>query len=224
VSLQVYLTGCEPPGYRKPKAPGQPPRPIHQPKPALPREEALRLIDEQLSAPLPAKYRWIERITPPGDVVVRFLLPAELCRRENQRRQLAPNATPRARAAAVGIAKRERHDLFQMLYSQWLLYSTQPPTPLSGRPWVRAIRFGGHEPDPGAGWSKAAVDLLTVQRRKPHSEQRYEGLGIVHDDRGSELGRAVWWEPFSPDHAPVVLVEVWTGCKAKATKVARRKR
>lgn len=214
VDLQSYLAGCEPPGARR--RPAKPGKAASPPIPPLTRDEALRLIDGQLASPLPSEYRWIERVTPPGQIVVRFVLPAELCRRENQRRQLAPDASQNARNAAIGIAKREREDLLQALYSQWLIHSKQPTTPLPGRPWIRAVKFGGHEPDPGAGWIKAPIDLLTVQRRKPgfghlpkEKRPRYSGLGIVRDDRGSLLGRAVWWEPWP--HAPTVLLEVWTG-------------
>lgn len=207
VSKQVYLSGCAPREViRHPKK-----RPPATPTTSLDREATLALIDRQLEGQLPRGFEWIMRARPPGDPVVRFLVPAALCRHENSRRQLSATATPQQRAAAVGVAKRERHDLYQLLYSQWLLYSTHPTIPLPGLPHIRAIKFSGTEPDPEAGWSKTLIDLLTVPRLKAGKRERVEGLSIIRGDKGSQARRWVWWEPWPRERAPVVLLEVYTG-------------
>lgn len=100
----------------------------------------------------------------------------------------------------------------------------RPGAPLSGRPFVRVIRFSSVEPDGDQAFSKLPVDALLVDRPKKPKDMPKEmwaqirhtvkpkpkKLGYLVDDKPACIDLFVGWEPAPPGKG-CVLVEVWTG-------------
>ena len=140
-----------------------------------------------LAAP-PAKPH-IERSVPVGLLVARFVLPLELCLPLNRFAELKGYARKRIKDAATLLMLSQCRE--------------RPPSPLPGRPDLRAVRFSSVEVDRDSGWCKVPVDRLTGA---------HGGLGLIEDDKPSKLNLACWWEP-APPKAGFVLVELYTGEK-----------
>jgi hypothetical protein len=109
------------------------------------------------------------------------------------------------------------------------------PSPLPGRPTVRALRLSSVEPDRDSGWPKVPVDRLCIGKRKRPRNVRPDvwralvaqmppvGLGWLRDDRPSALDLRAWWEPAPPGEG-LVYLELWTGDPASAAPRARGRR
>ena len=152
--------------------------------------EALNRADVILAAP-PAKAH-IVRVRPVGQgrLVARFVLPLTLAPTLNAFAELPHYARKKIKTAAAGLM------LAQVRFQRGPL--------LSGRPFVRAVRFSSVEVDRDSGWCKVAIDRLTG---------KHGGLGYLEDDKPSKLDLHAWWEPAPPKRG-FVLVELWTGASA----------
>jgi hypothetical protein len=80
---------------------------------------------------------------------------------------------------------------------------------------IRAIRFSSTEGDVDNGWTKLAIDRLTVRSNKRKlADDRLtvlsKGLGIIEDDRPSKLNLKVWWE-YAPAGKGFGYFEIWSG-------------
>jgi hypothetical protein len=89
------------------------------------------------------------------------------------------------------------------------------PIPLQGRPMIRAIRFSSTEGDVDNGWTKLAIDRLTVRSNKRKlADDRLtvlsKSLGVIGDDRPSKLNLKVWWE-YAPAGKGFGYFEIWSG-------------
>jgi hypothetical protein len=178
--------------------------------PPLPLAEMLRRHEEsQARAPELAR---IVRPIPRGRRVAIFCLPLELCRSQDSNRH----------RAGWALAKDRETILESWLRPQWLRQRRQLPTlhlPLAvaARPQVLCVRYGSVEPDAGANWDKQTVDCLQipgVRRIKGKDgvvrEHRYDGLGLIRNDRPSQCEVVPWWEPAEANEG-FCVIEVWSG-------------
>lgn len=151
--------------------------------------DALRRADEILSRP--PEWPWVERIPPRGELVFRAVLPLELCQPQNRKGQ-----------AWLGAAQREQ--CYRLLARQ--ARTLRFPEPLSGRPFVRAIRFSCVPTDAYADSFKLAIDRLCA----PRSTRDKCRLGLIHDDSPRYADVRQWGEK-APRGQGLGLIEVWTG-------------
>jgi hypothetical protein len=158
-----------------------------------------RWAAEVLSLPPIAPH--IVRVRPLGDPVARFIVPLELVRPQN-----------RTRRAADWVYVKLRNDLFACMVAQ----HRPRLEPLSGRPFVRCIRFSSAEPDRYNDGFKAAIDVLCVAPplltkagmfRKRRPQQR---LGFLRDDSNRWIDLHQTWEP-APPKKGFGLIDVFTG-------------
>lgn len=161
------------------------------------RAEFLAYADATLAASHHKPDAECERVAGIGELVWRCVVPLELCKRVN--------ASDKEPAWAAGKRKR---NLYTVMRTQ---HGRPRAEPLPGRPLVRCVRFSSVEPDQGAGWEKAVIDVLTMPWRTAKREHR--GLGLIREDRRECVQRAIWWE-YAPKGRGFVLCEVWTGAVA----------
>lgn len=162
-----------------------------------PFDRAVALEFARLALANPPRRPFIERPTPVGDCVARFVLPLELCLTTNRRSSLHWSS----------VAQLKDRILSQLRVQAGALHL---PT-LSGRPQVMAVRFSSQRTDTGAGWEKDAIDALLTPKviaRKGGVKQR-KGLGLLEDDSDACISRHVWWE--EGPHNGFVYLAVWTG-------------
>lgn len=167
-------------------------------------DAAMRLAIAALEAP-PTR-PWIERVAPVGDLMIRFVLPLELCPPTNRTRhgQGWQLAKIKKRAHALMLAQAIRR------MGPAIFTSGCPPLP--GRPLVRCIRFSAVAPDALANFAKIPVDILCARTARAKAR-----LSIIRDDKPSAAKVVEWWEP-APKGSGCVLVEVWTGDAMKARR------
>jgi len=130
----------------------------------------------------PPELPHIKRPKPRRQVVARFALPLELCP--------TTNSTRHADGRALGRLKKTLGD---MMFMQ---YGGRAEGPLPGRAQVICRRFSSVETDPYADWAKFAVDKLMVGRNR---------LGLIRDDKGSDIELHQVWEPAPPGKGCVIL-------------------
>lgn len=159
--------------------------------------DALNRADAILAAP-PARPH-LERVSPKGSLVCRFALPLRLCQPQNRTRL--------AQKWALGKLKNELALVMRAQMRPWKM-------PLPGRPFVRCVRFSNTEPDKYSDWAKQAVDRLCVSTKR-----RKDGLGLLRDDRPSDLDVHQQWE-FAPRGEGFCVIEVWTGAPDASKGVA----
>jgi hypothetical protein len=217
ITTQLYLSCFKPPEPRK-AASRSGSKKTHEetpPKPALPRDQALELIDRLMLEPLPHPYDRINRVTPAGYLLCRWVLDASLCRTVNRRRFFGNNSDPEKQRKFLGLMKCEREKLLDSMRLQWLYHSTHPTIPLAGRPEVRCIWFSTALRDQGNGFEKLPIDCLLVPRKYAKGPRKgqwmHSGLGIINSDARGRLERMVWEEPWTREWAPVVLLELYSG-------------
>jgi hypothetical protein len=150
--------------------------------------DALNRADAILAAP-PARSH-IERVRPKGALVRRFVLPLRLCQPQNRTRL--------AQKWALGKLKNELNLVMRAQCRPWKV-------PLPGRPFVRCVRFSNTEPDKYSDWAKQAVDRLCQSTKR-----RKDGLGILRDDRPSDVDLHQEWNYVKRGEG-FCLVEVFTG-------------
>jgi hypothetical protein len=156
----------------------------------------------------------IVRPEPAGELVGTWALPLELCPTLNALAEMPSWARQQVKKNALAIMLAE---------SQGRL----APTPLPGRPLVRALRLSSVEPDRDSGWPKVPVDRLCIGKRQRPKNLRADvwlalaarmppvGLGWLRDDRPSALDLRAWWEPAPSGHG-LVYLELWTGDAVEA--------
>jgi hypothetical protein len=137
-----------------------------------------------------------------GDRLARFVVPLELL----------PSNNPWGRLESWQkfsiIEKLRGHIAAQLAHLR-----SSMAIPLPGRPMIRAIRFSSTEGDVDNGWTKLAIDRLTVRsnkRKNAIDTLRSKGLGIIEDDRPSKLNLKVWWE-YAPAGKGFGYFEIWSG-------------
>lgn len=188
----------------------------------------LSLADQALSAP-PREF--VERVSPKGKLVLRFALPARLCRPQNTE----------DRHRAVWAFVKDRSELLTLMSTQlrqqgdsvrWRMVlrpdgkvHTEMESPLEGRPMIRAIRFTGYATDSNCNFAKQAIDLLMptrVSNRRPRVKGKAIpgsatksvttwGLGVIRGDHLSAVDQRQWWEFLTRKEEGFVVIEVWTG-------------
>ena len=148
-------------------------------------QQCLAFAASALSRP-PAHAR-IVRADPVGSCVWRCVLPLELCPPLNRFAEMASWKRREIKTKALGtmLAQHGRR---------------RRPSPLPGRPLVRAMRFSSVEVDEHNGWTKVPVDRLTG---------RHGGLNFLVDDKPACVDLKPWWEP-APPGAGFCLIEVWS--------------
>lgn len=114
-------------------------------------------------------------------IVARFFLPLECCPTLNRYAEMNGWARAKVKKAAL--------DYMAIQYRQ-------KRTMLTGKPLVRAIRFSSVEPDTDSSWMKVPVDRLTG---------KHGGLGLIKDDKPSQLDRFSFWHTVKPGGGYVVL-------------------
>lgn len=142
----------------------------------------------------------VVRVEPVGVLVASFVLPLDLCPTLNAYAQMKPWQRQKLKGPLLLVMHSQLRD--------------RPRAPLSGRPFVRAIRFSSVEVDRDSGWGKLAIDRLTP---------KHAGLGLIEDDRPSKLDLQAWWEPAPPSKG-FCVVEVFTGSEPAKEPRARKGR
>lgn len=157
---------------------------------------------------LPPAYDWIERPEPQGGLIAEFFVPTWLCKSGNMTRHRPSWAI-----------EKDKDAIWVYMLGQWLNWSQKylkTTFPLTGRPQVICVRFSAREPDPFADWAKFPVDMLTMAKmskptkKKPVPELTRRRLGIIVDDKGSNISLHQHWEP-SPRKEESVMIRVYTG-------------
>jgi hypothetical protein len=139
---------------------------------------------------VPPEITRIERPTWCGDRVARFVLPLDLCKPQNRKRD-----TP------SWAAKKHLDAVTQAMAIQVRPWSRCLP----GRPQVRCTRFSSSEPDSFADWAKVPVDVLCAPIARNKNR-----LNIIRDDSPRFADIKQWWEPAKPGDG-FVYIAVWTG-------------
>lgn len=139
----------------------------------------------------PPKWEHVERVAGVGELVARFVLPLELCQTSNAR--MRGGFKQRRAEAAM------KQTCFAMMLSQ--NNGRREAAPLTGRPFVRAIRFSSKEPDHGSDWAKNPIDRLVVGKT---------GLGYLVDD-APKFCKVVTFAEYAPPSSGFCLVEIYTG-------------
>lgn len=144
------------------------------------RHAALKFMIASLEQPpaLPT----IKRPKRRGELVARFALPLELCP--------TTNSTRHADGRVLGRLKKA---LGEMMFAQ---HGGRAQGPLDGRPQVICRRFSSVETDPYSDWAKFAVDKLMVGKNR---------LGLIRDDKGSDIELHQVWEPAPPGEGFVII-------------------
>ena len=177
----------------------------------------LARADAILAAP-PAR-SWIERYPGRGRLVLRFALPLAMVRTEDcGRRGAHAWQLAKSRSAVLATMAGQMCDQLRgpdgriatQLRSCPNGRGVLPvwPSPLTGRPQVRAVRLSSVAPDHSSGWQKMALDCLLLPRM--HAGRRTAALGVLADDRPALLEVRDWWEP-APKGQGGALVEVFDG-------------
>lgn len=157
---------------------------------------------------LPPSHGWIERPAPIGSLIAEFVVPPWLCK--------TGNGTRHRPGWAI---EKDKDEIWAYMATQWLTQKgrfLQSLFPLPGRPQVICVRFSEKEPDPFADWAKFPVDMLTVAKmtkptkKKPITELEKRRLGIIADDKGSNIRLHQHWEP-AKRKDQLVLIRVYTG-------------
>lgn len=137
--------------------------------------------------------RWFEmreNLEGQGSCVTIFFLPLTLCKRQN------------AKFGSKGWqASKDRKETLGYLRMQGRPWAK----PLTGRPYVRCIRFSTTEPDKYCDWAKVAVDCLCApSKRSPYR------LGIIVDDapKFAEIDQR-WFK--AKQGEGFCVIEVWEG-------------
>lgn len=136
----------------------------------------------------PPPFPHIVRPEPVGRLVASFVLPLDVLRPQNRTRH----------AAGWALAKVKRECHMRMLGQ-----CGPVRTPLPGRPMVLCTRFSSVEPDYDNAGFKIAVDRLLPGPM---------GLGLIANDRPSDIDRHDWWEPAKRGMG-FGLVRVFTGAE-----------
>ena len=157
--------------------------------PWLSYRDALAFCDDILSRP-PCG-RFVVRVEPVGDLVIRFVLPLGLCPTTNATRHAPRWVADRRMARTRNLMEA------QSLAARW----HRSKGPLPGRPQVRCIRFSNRRPDPLANWAKGPVDLLT---------SKHDGLNLIQDDSALYCQPSEQWEPSGKRGVGCCLIEVWS--------------
>ncbi len=194
---------------RKAAAPGAPAaakKPRKLPK-AFELVEAWARARSTLAAP-PAHER-VQRREPEGRFVAGWVLPLDMAPGVNSLNGRTGWQKGAARARIIKEMLRQSSQ-------------ARPSAPLSGRPFVRVIRFSSVEPDGDNAFSKLPLDALLVDRPKRPKGMpevlwhqirptlKPKKLGYLLDDSPKHIDLFVGWEPAPPGKG-CVLVEVWTG-------------
>lgn len=159
--------------------------------------EFLAFADEVLSQP--PKRAHTERYPGKGRLVLRFALPLQMAQPLNRSRHAPGWKVHQERKAVLDAMERQLARQAHVL--RW-------PSPLPGRPMLRAIRFTTGRPDVTACWFKVATDVLLVPRVR--RGRKVPALNVLRDDRPSALELRHWTEP-APPKAGGALIEIWTG-------------
>lgn len=136
--------------------------------------EALVRAESVLREP-PAIAR-IQRPTPRGAVVQRFVLPLELCPTTNRTRHTHPGQHAKTKAQLLTLMRNQARTIVAH--------------PLPGRPQVWCLRLSSTEPDAYSDGCKMAIDALCVAMGR-----RKDGLGYLRDDRPADTEVIQTWEP-----------------------------
>lgn len=134
----------------------------------------LKVARERLRLP-PEPVR-IERPRKRGEFVRDFVLPLDLCLGTNRTRHSRPGQHEDVKKKILGLLRTQAG----------MIVARQT---LPGVPQVLCTRFSAVEPDAYADWGKMAVDLLCVP-----AARRYDGLGLLRDDRPKDAEIKQWWE------------------------------
>ena len=166
--------------------------------------DALAFADDILQRP--PRYTWLRRVEGVGQRVVRFAFPLELCPTTNETLEYSRLPIRSKRTGKIQMVKpkegKRKRELAGVMAIQALAQGwRRVDGPLPGRPMLRCIRFSAQRCDPGAGFSKAPIDQLTMAN---------DGLAFLVDDDLEHCDPWETWEP-SPTRAGIVLLEVWSG-------------
>lgn len=166
---------------------------------------AIRLADTILAKP-PSR-DFIRRPELAPHIIFRAALPAELCKEANA-------TSRRAYAGANWAFASTKNRIWELLEGQSIAWRQRGiPWPVEldhGRPQVIAIKFSSHPNDEGSNPAKAAIDMLTCRKLLDKKRSKYTAhrLGIIKDDRRSEVDQYHWWEFLPRKYAAFVLIEV----------------
>lgn len=174
--------------------------------------EALAYADAVLAGP---ESGFSPRVAGVGQLVHRFVLPLDLAKTTNQLISMVGGrgrGPQKMSGAAKSAAYKDR--VWRMMSLQCM---QRPERPLTGRAFVRAIRFSSHEPDQASdGGLKVAIDCLRVPVAPHWDEERRKlvggkrGLGILIDDAQRYMRLVSWFEKVAPGRG-MALLEVWSG-------------
>jgi hypothetical protein len=174
--------------------------------------DALARADEVFASP--CRFH-LPRVAGKGRLVMRFVLPLELCPTANallSMMQGRPKPGKRAFSPAMK-SKALEEKVFRMM---WIQHPNVRDQPLPGRPMLRIVRFSSVEADEGADGMKLARDLLRMPRAPAWSDRHRKvcggrkGFGFLVDDAPRFVETARWGEKAKPG-AGFGLLEIWTG-------------
>jgi hypothetical protein len=155
----------------------------------------------------PPAFPWIDRVTPAGELVARFVLPNSLCIPRNRDRDCPP-----------WLKRAIRQSLLDYLQMQLISESNKwgdttqrrKQLPLDGRPTIVVVRFSSSRSDAGCDGAKTAIDCLCKSRliRTKKGVVTVPGLGLLRGDGPRDVQRPQpWWEP-APRGKGFTLIDV----------------
>jgi hypothetical protein len=172
----------------------------------------------------PPRWPWVERHPGRGRLVLRFALPLAL----------VPTANVGVRHRQPWALARERSSVLATMAGQmaWQVTNRGPdgvfsvrtqlgwcrhgrgivptwPSPLPGRPQLRAVRFSSRDPDATAAWWKTGGDCL-LPPRTARTGRVVAGLGVLVGDDPARLETRSWGEYAAPGEG-FALLEIWSG-------------